>query len=105
MKKNRKLVLIQAVFACLIVLLAGRLVYADPLQEEFDKLCIYTQDAESLSLEKLQELVVECDQFQKTLEESNHPKKKLLLFRIKKCRNFFAYVIELKQTEKSGSSQ
>lgn len=33
--------------------------YGASLQEEFDKLCIYTQEAESLSLEKFQKLVTE----------------------------------------------
>ena len=73
------------------------------LQEEFDQLCVYTQDAESLSLEKLHELVAGCDQLQKKIEGSDDEKKKLLLFRLNKCRNFFVYIIELKEGDKSGT--
>ena len=67
--------------------------------------CIYTQEAESLSPGKLQELVTKCDKLQKKIEESNDDKKKLLLFRLKKCRIFFTYIPGLKQGDKSNSQQ
>jgi len=86
----------KTVVACLIVLMTSVTVYGVSLQEKFDTLCVYTQDTESLPLEKLHELVTDCDQLQKEIEASDDPKKKLLLFRLNKCRNFFAYVIELK---------
>jgi uncharacterized membrane protein len=106
MRKKGIVTLKNSIIACFIVLfssVAGA--YAGSLQEDFDRLCVYTQEAESLSLEKLQELVTECDQLQKRIEESNDEKKKLLLFRLQKCRNFFAYIIELKQGENSSSPQ
>ena len=105
MRRNGKLVLVKIVVSCLIVLFASAVAYGGSLQEEFDKLCVHTQDAESLSQEKLQELVTECDQLQKKVEASNDPKKKLMLFRLKKCRNFFAYILALKQEGKSSSPQ
>jgi hypothetical protein len=105
MRRNGKLVLLQTVLACLLVMLASAVVYGSSLQEEFDKICVHTQDAESLSLEKLQELITKADQLQKALEVSNDPKKKLLLFRLSKCRNFFSYVIDLKQEGNSSSPQ
>ena len=105
MKRIRKIKLAQIIVSCLIVLFTFSMVYGESLQEEFDRLCIHTQDAESLSLEKLHELVAECDQLQKKIEESNDEKKKLLLFRLKKCRDFLAYMIELKEMENPDSSQ
>ncbi len=47
------------------------------MQEEFDQICVYTQDAESLSLDKLKELLTECDQLRKKIEDSDDEKKKL----------------------------
>ena len=93
MRRKAKLALAQVAVTCLVVLLAAAVVYGGTLQEEFDRLCVHTQEAESLSLEKLQELLKECDQLQKSIEESSEEKKKLLLFRLKKCRNFFSYII------------
>ena len=82
----------------LLILFTSALLYGDSLQEEFDGLCIHTQEAESLSLEELQELVTACDQLQKKIEASDDEKKKVLLFRLKKCCDFFAYVMEIKQS-------
>jgi len=102
---RRKGKLAQTVVICLIILLGAAVVHGGSLQEDFDKLCVHTQEAESLSLERLQELVTECDQLQKRIEESSDQKKKLLLFRLNKCRNFLAYMIELKKGDSSGSPQ
>ena len=100
---RRKKKLAQTVVICLIVLFGAAVVQGGSLQEDFDKLCVHTQDAESLPLERLQELVTECDQLKKRIEESNDGKKKLLLFRLNKCRNFLAYMVELKTEDNSGS--
>ena len=105
MKGSGKLALVRTVVTCLIVMFASAVVYGGSLQDEFNALCVHTQDAESLSQERLQELVKECDQLQKKIEESNDPKKKLLLFRLQKCRNFLAYVLDLKQGGNSSSTQ
>ena len=105
MNRNGKLALVRSLVACLIVIFTSAVVYGGSLQEEFDALCVHTQDAESLSLERLQELVTECDQLQKKIEASADQKKKLLLFRLKKCRDFLAYIIELKQVDNSSTKQ
>jgi len=105
MRRNGRKNLTQVVVTCLIVLFASVAVYAGTLKEEFDNLCVNTQDAESLSLEKLQELVTECDQLKIKIEQSSDRQKKLLLFRLNKCRNFLAYIIEHKQGDNSGSPQ
>ena len=98
MTGNLKLAASKTITALLIVLASTTFLYGGTLQEDFDRLCIFTQEAESLSLEKLAQLVAECDQLKKRIEESDYEKKKVLLFRLEKCRNFFAYIIELKQS-------
>lgn len=51
---------------CLIVLLSCPELYGDEsLQEEYHGLCIHSQEAESLSHKKLQELVADCDKLKK----------------------------------------
>jgi hypothetical protein len=97
--------LTQNIVAFLLIILSSTLAYAGSLQEEFDQLCVHTQEAEKLSLENLQELLTECDQLQKKIENSNDEKKKLLLFRLNKCRNFLVYVIDLKKGNDSKTSQ
>ena len=99
MKRKGKAGLAQIIVACLIVLFACTNVHGGSLQDEFDRLCVHTQDAESLPLERLQELVTECDQLKKKIEESNEPQKKLLLFRLEKCCNFLTYIAELRQED------
>ena len=105
MKKNGILVLTQTVAICLIVLITSAVVYGGSLQVEFDMLCVQTQEAESLSLPELQELVTECDKLEKKIEGSNDEKKKIMLFRLIKCRNFFNYFIDLKQDDNSSDPQ
>ena len=87
-----------AVVASLFFFFSATMAYGKSLQEEFDTLCIHTQETESLSLEKLQDLLKECDQLQKKIEASNDEKKKVMLFRLKKCRDFLTYVMEIKQS-------
>ena len=79
-------------------------VRAASLQEEFDALCIHTQAAESLSLVELRELVAECDKLREVIEQSNDPKKKVLLFRLKKCRDFLYFILATKEVNEAESS-
>ena len=44
MRRNGKLAVVKTFVTCLIVLFASALVYGGSLQEEFDRLCVHTQD-------------------------------------------------------------
>jgi hypothetical protein len=105
MSSKVKLCLVQVIIAAIIIVLVPVLATGGTLQEEFDQLCIHTQNAESIPLENLKELLKDCEELQKKIETSGDGKKKLLLFRLNKCRNFFAYVIELKEGGKSSPPQ
>jgi len=79
-------------------------------KEDFKRLCGYTEEASSLSTDQIQELIQESDRLLKTLETLNDPEKKVYIFRLKKCRNFFEYILDLREVEnkpedKSNSSQ
>jgi hypothetical protein len=70
--------------------------------EDFDKICAQAEIADSLSTEKLKELSVESDKLLEVIEAGNDPKKKLYIFRLRKCRNFFIYVMDLRGSKKQN---
>ena len=83
------------------LLLCSVMVQAATWQEDFERLCGATETADSLSVEELQSLVAECDTLLETIDKQADKQKKIYLFRLKKCRNFFAYLVSLKdQTKK-----
>ena len=71
------------------------------LEATFNELCGRTENAEALTVEKLTTMVSECDTLEEKITQSSHPKKKILLFRLKKCRNFLHFMIQTKQLESS----
>ena len=73
-------------------------------KEDFERLCSLMEEASGLPVEKLTELIEESDQLLKTIEVIDDPQKKIYLFRLKKCKNFFVYSLELKEVEKTKES-
>jgi hypothetical protein len=72
-------------------------------REDFERLCAGIETAEGMSSEELEGAVKECDKLLKTLEEIDNPKKKMFIFRLKKCRNFYQYSIDLKEGKGMGA--
>src|SRR5574340_848350 len=70
--------------------------------EDFDRICSQAEEADSLPTTKLQELVVESDKLLGVIEAGDDPRKKVYIFRLKKCRNLFAYIINLREAEKGA---
>ncbi len=68
-------------------------------KDDFNRLCAQTATAESLSGQELDNLVAECDQVIRTVEKSDTPETKVILFRLKKCRNLFVYLREVKKNQ------
>jgi hypothetical protein len=71
-------------------------------QAEFDDLCGQVQIADSMSIEELYALIERVDKLIPLIQGSNNPQRKVYIFRLKKCRNFFEYIIELKKNDMSG---
>lgn len=65
-------------------------------ESDFDRICGVTDMATTLSVNELRDLIADCDRLLETLSKVNHPKKKLYIFRLKKCRNLFAFVLDTK---------
>jgi len=66
---------------------------------DFDAICAQAESAESLPTPKLKELIAESDKLLGVIEAGNDPKKKVYIFRLKKCRSLFAYIIDLRETK------
>lgn len=65
--------------------------HADDWKAEFDALCSQVQAAEGKSTEELEDLIKRCDALMPVIKASDDPKKKVYIFRLKKCRKFFEY--------------
>lgn len=76
-------------------------VYAENWVEDFNMLCSKTEDADSLSPEQLEELIEQSDSLLDTIQKSEHKQKKIYIFRLKKCRNLFEYMLELSRQEET----
>ncbi len=86
------------ILAGLLVLLAGTVAAGD-WAEDFGRLCGATETAESLSVDELKALIAECDTLREVIEKEAGKQKKVYLFRLEKCRNFFSYLVTLKETK------
>lgn len=92
-------------FLCICFLLGLVLSHADVCRaaqwkDDFERLCGSTEEAPSLPADKVRALMEETDTLLKTIEGLDLPDKKVYLFRLKKCRNFFGYILELKATDR-----
>ncbi len=64
----------------------------DTWQRELDELCGNPQAAMTLSDEEVTTLVERCDRTIAEITETDNPRKKLYLFRLNKCRDFYQYI-------------
>ena len=76
-------------------------IFANSWQEEFERLCGATEQTENLSVEQVKDLINDCDKLLKVVQEQGGKQKKVYLFRLTKCRNFFEYVVSLKESGKA----
>ena len=81
------------------LLLTASLVQAEPWKEDFDRLCGQTAVAEELTVPELDSLTADCDRVMRDIEKSDSVEKKVYLFRLKKCRNLYSYLAEVKKSQ------
>ena len=91
-----------ALFLLLLMSYFSPLASAQSWVEDFDRICGQAEEADSLPTPKLQELVVESDKLLEVIEAGNDPRKKVYIFRLKKCRNLFVYIMNLREAEKGA---
>jgi hypothetical protein len=92
-------------FLCICFLLGFALLQADvghaaQWKKDFERLCGATAEAQNLPADKVKILIQESNALLKTIEGLKHPEKKVYLFRLKKCRDFFEYVLALSEKDK-----
>jgi hypothetical protein len=88
-----------------VVLLTATPCLAETWKADFERLCGYTEEATNLSTDQIKELIVESDNLLKRIQKVDLPEKKVYIFRLKKCRNFFEYILTLREVDKSQSEE
>ena len=106
MKKGR--VHILAVF-CAVVLASAVPAFSAADSEgdwkvELEKVCVRTDVSMTLSKEELQSLILRCGELEKRIGEEDEVVRRFYLRRLKRCRDLFVYMLELK-TEDSSEGQ
>jgi hypothetical protein len=64
--------------------------------DEFEEICSGVQIAESLGIEELEALVDKAEKLLLQIQALDMPSKKVYIFRLKKCRDFFKFILETK---------
>jgi hypothetical protein len=78
--------------------LSLRVAYAeDEWKKDFDDICSKTQDAMSYDRDELTNLVGRCDRLKPLIEKLGDTERRFYLKRLQKCRDLFAYALELKK--------
>ncbi|NIW45860.1 MAG: hypothetical protein GWN14_15170, partial [candidate division Zixibacteria bacterium] len=66
----------------------------DDIQTEFDAICGIMEEVDGYSVEEVHGLVERIETLEAKVKTSEHPRKKVLLFRLKKCREFCQFILE-----------
>jgi len=75
--------------------------HARDWHEEFEYICSKVETGDTLNREELKTLIERAGSLLKTIETIDEPSKKVYIFRLKKCKEFFEYLIELKKSQPS----
>ncbi len=64
---------------------------------EFESICSKVQIADRLSDEELKTLINRAETLINELRDRDLPSKKVYIFRLKKCKSFFEYILQLRE--------
>ena len=73
-------------------------------KEEFERICMQTEVAGTLPAEQLRKLISDSDKLIDRLSRIKDPQAKIYIFRLGSCREFFAYMLQLKVPERINTS-
>jgi hypothetical protein len=65
---------------------------------EFEEICSKVDKADSLSTDEIKLLIERVDKLMPMVKNSDDPKRKVYLFRLKKYKGFFQYMIQLRES-------
>ena len=96
-----RIIVAMALFASLLALpsAAGA---QDQWKEEFKRICSYTYASNTLSDEEIETLIKHSDVLIEKLKALDAPEAKVYIFRLKKCRNMYRYIIDTSAAKKEG---
>ncbi|WP_136524957.1 hypothetical protein [Geomonas ferrireducens] len=66
---------------------------------EFEATCSKTDQAMTMSVQELRDLLAKCEALQKVIEVQEDSVRKVYLKRLALCRNLYAYMLEYKQSD------
>jgi hypothetical protein len=96
-------------FGLLLVLTTTLLAAApdqpETLESRFQRICSLTDSAVDLPTGELKALVMESEQLIEEIEASDLPQKKVLIFRLKKCRGLFQYLLQVRNPVQGESGE
>ena len=90
-----------ALFAA-IAIMPPAAVAEDQWKEEFKRICSYTDASDTLSDEEFETLIKDSDVLIEKLEALDAPEAKVYIFRLKKCRNMYRFIIDTRAAKKKG---
>ena len=67
-------------------------------KEEFERLCAQTEIAATLPDQQIRDLIKDSDALLERLESLRDRQVRVYVFRLKKCRMFFEFALELNET-------
>ncbi|MBJ6750566.1 hypothetical protein [Geomonas anaerohicana] len=70
-------------------------------QATFDETCSKSNQAMTMSVQELRDLLAKCDALQKVIETQEESVRKVYLKRLSLCRNLYAYMLEYKQSNQA----
>jgi hypothetical protein len=68
-------------------------------KQEFERICIQVEATDDLSDEELHQLIEDSERLLVRLAEVTDPKVKIYKMRLKKCRDFFSFMLEARQVD------
>ncbi len=66
-------------------------------KKDFEDICARVNTAHTLTVKELKDLINRADTLIKRLQKMDLKAKRLYIFRLKKCRSFYQYSLELKE--------
>jgi len=93
------------IFLISILICVSSLSYANEKSwmDEYNIICGDTQEAVQLPGEEIKTLIDKCDKLLNKIKAADNPRKKIFIFRIEKCRNFYQFIANSKKD--GGSNQ
>ncbi len=96
-----RIIVVMALFAFLLSLPSDA-VAQDQWKEQFNRICNYTDISDTLNDEELNALIKDSDVLIDKLETLDMPEAKVYIFRLKKCRNMYRFIIDTRAAKKNG---